>query len=317
MFKNVKVRKSLLIFLKVLVILLVLFFFWNKLSEIEWVDFSALSLENPLFLLLSVLLIFANWFFEWAKWMAIVKQVTPNVDRKKITFSLLSGIATGVVTPNRIGNFIGRVIYFRKRSRLYLTAGTLYGNLAQFVVTIFFGSVGLFLYPEILVDFFYPNGVITVSSTITFMSIFIYFLAPFYLKGLTELLFRGKNTINFTLHFQRVLKTLFMPLILLSAFRYTVFIVQYVFILLAFGVEFQMGLIYSLFFLFLITTLTPSIIFGKLMIRETVALYVLGVFISNPIVIIASSLSLWLLNLGIPSLVGLFFLIRTKNAITL
>lgn len=313
MFKNVKVRKSLLILLKVLVILLVLFFFWKKIREIEWIDFSELSVAHPIFLLLAAALVFANWFFEWIKWMVIVHQVAPKVPRKEITFSLLSGIATGVVTPNRIGNFIGRVIYFNRRNRVYLIAGTLYGNLAQFVVTIVFGCIGFYFYPQVTADSFYTNGLINVSGAFALMSIFIYLLAPFYMKGFTNLVFRGKNIINFTLHFQRVIKKLFIQLLVLSTFRYAIFIVQYVFILFAFGIDFQIGLIYSLFFLFLITTLTPSFILGKLMIRETVALYVLGILISNPVVIIASSLSLWLMNLGIPSLLGLFFFIRSKK----
>jgi hypothetical protein len=99
----------------------------------------------------------------------------------------------------------------------------------------------------------------------------------------------------------------------MSMLRYLIFVVQFILVLLSFGVDFSFSLVLAVFLLYLLTTLTPSLIFGKLFVRETVALLILSAFVSNPVVIIVSSLSLWGMNLGVPSLLGLFFLVKAKT----
>ena len=52
-----------------------------------------------------------------------------------------AGNATGAFTPNRIGGFVGRVMYLPKEQVLTGTLNTFVGNLAQFLSTIIFGII--------------------------------------------------------------------------------------------------------------------------------------------------------------------------------
>ena len=103
-------------------------------------------------------------------------------------------------------------------------------------------------------------------------------------------------------------------LLVLSLTRYLVFITQFGLLLLAFGADYSEDLINALYLHFVITSILPSLIMGKLVIRETVALIVLGSFVSNNAIIILSSLSLWMINLGVPALIGLIILLRKRIA---
>ena len=92
-----------------------------------------------------------------------------------------------------------------------------------------------------------------------------------------------------------------------------VFILQFALLLIGFGAMFSHELIYSLFVLYLVSTLTPTLILGKLVVRETLALLILGTIIFNPVIILAASFSLWLINLGFPAVVGLYFFFKPKT----
>jgi hypothetical protein len=52
-------------------------------------------------------------------------------------------------------------------------------------------------------------------------------------------------------------------------------------------------------------TLAPSLFLGKVVIRETIAVWVLSAAGLNPEIVIVSSLLIWVLNLFIPTVVSL------------
>ncbi len=307
MLENVKVRKSLFLVLKVGVILLVLFLFIQKIKGIKVGDFETVSIQYFTPLIIVIALFFLNWYFEWLKWKHTLFIVIPTSNIKNITSSLLSGITTGVITPNRIGNFIGRALYYPMRQRLSITIGTLYGNFAQFTATVFFGLVALTLYPIEL------NSIVPYTLlSLAILLILFYFLIPSLIKKLLLLITKKHNITNTLIQLKKILQALKFKLLYFSTFRYLVFVFQYALLFYALGEAVQINLIAGICVMYLISTLTPSLFFGKLLIRETTALYVLGTLIENPAVIIVSSLSLWVLNLGIPSLIGAYFLWKTK-----
>src|SRR5690554_7122226 len=92
----------------------------------------------------------------------------------------------------------------------------------------------------------------------------------------------------------------------------TLFRSQFLLMLMAFGEPFSLLLLAGVFFTYLVSTLIPSFVFGKLLIRETSGLVILSFGVENEMVIIVSSLLRWLINLGIPSLIGMFFIFRKK-----
>ena len=61
-------------------------------------------------LIICLVLMIMNWGLEALKWQVLVKSTQP-LNFIQAFGSVLAGLATGLITPNRIGNFIGRNAY--------------------------------------------------------------------------------------------------------------------------------------------------------------------------------------------------------------
>ncbi|PWH81322.1 lysylphosphatidylglycerol synthase domain-containing protein [Brumimicrobium oceani] len=308
MIKNIKVQKTLVWSLKLLLFIGVLLFFAFQIKSVEFSQFYALNFVHPISLVFVFVLLPVNWGLELLKWRRILQVNDIRFNLKKLLISLFSGIATGLITPNRIGNFIGRMVFFKGKVRGQIILGTLFSNYAQFVVTIFFGLLSFLFFDKL---FFDRLG----SSPLGFMIIFsstvisFYFLLPYLPFQKVKFLRRRLNVIR---QFQLKARQLNFSLLILSAIRYLIFSTQFALVLMAFGVTPSLLLYGGIFMVYLLSTLTPSLLFGKIIIRETVALFVLSFIIENEAVILVSSLVLWFINIGIPSLFGLFFILRRK-----
>ncbi|MGB0933980.1 MAG: hypothetical protein ACPGU5_06835, partial [Lishizhenia sp.] len=102
-------------------------------------------------------------------------------------------------------------------------------------------------------------------------------------------------------------------LLLLSLLRFFVICLQYYFMLCVFQIE-EFSVVFPLIaVLFLLTSLTPSLLLGKLIIRESVALFIFIGLYENEVLILSASLILWCINLGIPALFGGIILLRFKQ----
>ncbi|RYM35056.1 hypothetical protein ERX46_06690 [Brumimicrobium glaciale] len=289
----------------------VLYFFVQQLSRIEFNQFQSLKIENPIWFILVLFFLPLNWGLELFKWQRILKVNQISYSLKDLTHSLFSGVTTGIITPNRIGNFIGRMLFFKGKVRGQLILGTLYSNFAQFIVTLIFGGIGfLFLFDFLLSSF--GNAIVSVLIVIFVLSILFYFAVPF--VPLSRIKFLNKKQ-NILIQFQKQSIYLVFPLLTISGMRYLVFSTQFLFMLMAFGISPSFMLYAGIFLVYLVSTLTPSLLFGKLIIRETAGLIILSLFVENDAIIVISSLLLWFINLGIPSLLGLVFIIRKKTIV--
>lgn len=287
----------------------VLYFFLHQLSRLKLSHFASIKLENWKYFILVLILLPFNWGFELFKWKHILKVNKIQFSFNKLIRSLLSGVTTGIITPNRLGNFIGRMLFFKGKVRGQLILGTLYSNFAQFLISLLFGFIGLLLLDELIFEALH-DYVTSILFIIIMILILFYFIVP-YIR-LPKLKYLNKKQ-NILTQFQLLAKALVFPIFLLSGLRYLVFSLQYFFMLMAFGVASSFMIFAGIFLIYLISTLTPSLIFGKLVIRESAGLLVLSLFFENDAIIIVSSLLLWVINLGIPSLFGLFFILRKKS----
>ncbi len=309
-FGNIKIRKSFGVVIKVVVFIGVLCALYTQLSDISLNDFRKITIHNWSYLIAAIALVSLNWGIEFIKWRLITKPLLAEGKSRLLFRSLFAGIATGIVTPNRLGNFVGRMLYFKGKKRILAALGTLYANLSQFIATLIFGAIGLYAVGEKLLSndqlYFLKITLVIVLSS----AFFVYIIFAFGPRIFLFLYRRHKNTVAVL---QDHLHDYSFILLLLSLLRYIIFVSQFGFLLLAFGASYSDELIYALYLHFMITSILPSLLFGKLVIRETVALIILGSFIADDALIIFSSLSLWIINLGIPSLLGTYFLFSKRN----
>ena len=114
------------------------------------IDFAQLQIAlsqawagaNYYFLLISVLLMPLNWFLELYKWLFVMRRYE-FLTLWQGAKAILLGLTVSLFTPNRVGEYGGRLLLVKKEHRLIAVYATVVGNFAQWVVLCLFGTLGL------------------------------------------------------------------------------------------------------------------------------------------------------------------------------
>ncbi|MGH2552666.1 MAG: hypothetical protein ACRDEB_03050, partial [Chitinophagaceae bacterium] len=109
------------------------------------------SFQGLLILNVGVVLIFmfVNWAIEAVKWKISVKKIQ-EVSFLKAFRAVLSGVSFSVSTPNRVGEYLGRVLYMNAGNKLKTISITIVGSISQLIITLMMGCISLvILRPEI------------------------------------------------------------------------------------------------------------------------------------------------------------------------
>jgi hypothetical protein len=267
--------------------------------------------SNWKIIIVAVLMI-VNWGIEARKWQILVNRV------EKISFwnayrSILAGQAFALNTINRSGDFVGRILYLKEGNRLRAVALSLVGSMSQILVTFMVGLVALTglrftLLGQLnlvngLNEFWLDTLIIALFAGVFVFTIF-YFNVAFFIRVIENIPFvaRFKYYIEKleALHWRELTRIL-----CLSAFRYVVFIVQYVLLLQVFGVASSiLNLAMMVSVLFLVLASVPSIALAELGFRGKVSLQLFGLLSANHLGIIAAAAGIWMINLIIPAIAG-------------
>ena len=143
-----KTKKMYSFVLKLGIVFFAFFFLYKQLiTQISSNQFNnlnlSISIKNNIFLfVIVVLMMFLNWFLEAYKWKFLIKKI------EKISFltsirAVFSGITVSAFTPNRIGEYGGRVFCLDKADRVKAVLITVIGSFAQLIVTFVFWISGI------------------------------------------------------------------------------------------------------------------------------------------------------------------------------
>lgn len=298
MAKAKKNRTIQFLLLKLLLTILAGLVCYWQFQKIHIAGFECPQLSAPGLFLFMILLMPVNYFFEWMKWRAVVKTFQSDFGIHLHFQAFLAGIITGMLTPNMQGNFLGRMYYYPRRFRLNIVLLTLLSNLAQFWIAIGFGIIAIAIYgvPDLLSE----SHWLWLLILLLFAAFGFYFTferLPFPFRQ-RRFFIRLREALQRHKHFRT-------EVVLWGTLRHLVFAFQFFLVLLAFGSSPSWELYLTVWQLYLWTTLAPSILLGKLAIRESIALWVFGALVANEWIILTASLSIWCINLLIPTLVGL------------
>jgi hypothetical protein len=304
-------RKPLIFFVKLLIAAVSIYFIWKKV--ISRSDFTTMwneSLEKMFVtgwqtVIVICALMLLNWGLESLKWQLLLKKISP-VSFLGAVRSVLSGVTVSFFTPNRIGEFAGRVLHLETSVRIRAAIASVIGSMNQLLVTILAGGVGLlFSVPDIVTKTGVNDKVLIISAITTMtLAVLIYFRLPYFAVFLTKL--RILPTVK---SYIRVLAlyplTYLGKLTVLSALRYMVFTFQYIILLQVFGIELPVTeMIRLIAVIYLVLALVPSVALSELTLRGSVAMYLMVPEAGNSTGVLAASLMLWLINLVIPAVLG-------------
>ncbi len=264
-----------------------------------------------LLLVFVVFCMFINWSIEAIKWQLLLASF------HKISFlrslrSVFTGISVSILTPNRIGEYAGRLLYLPNKCKLDSVAANLVSSFAQFIAASSFGLIGCIFYQQYFPGLWYMPWVIVATSIGFIILLIAYFRLPLFVKWLFRFSIFKKMHLAFD-SIQQYKPSFLRKLILLSALRYCIFALQYYCLLQAFGIYIVLWQgILSVFVIFWLMAILPTIALAELPVRTELSYTILQVFSANAVGIMSASILLWVINLIIPAILGALALLGLK-----
>lgn len=268
-----------------------------------------------LYIFTALVLIAANFFCETQKWFILTNSFY-KLSFKKAYKAILAGSTMAFFTPNRIGEYGGRVLFVPQKYIVETVAVTMLGGLAQQIITLLFGLLSLFFLKDALLEkaLFTETQlcIITLISLIIVIGLLcVFFNVKLAIKLLPKVK-RLKKYITKLEVLQYYSKTTLLKVILWAAIKYLVFSTQFFFLIMAFGVGIKMEFVWLNMMSFLLQTLIPSVSLFELGVRGNVVIFTFGAFTHLKVEILAASVTLWAFNLLIPAIIGALFILKIK-----
>ena len=275
---------------------MLIYFQIKRFDKEAWATFSLMRVNS---LLVAIGLVYLNIWIAYLQWKVTLNVVAPKTDLKTRYQSFFAGIVTGIITPNMVGNFIGRFYYFPRKFRASITLFTLLGNYAQFLASLIFGWIAILIVGDLYVIPDSESLIIILGVGVILAFLFYFFIDNFLTRLKRKTYFENFRTIL------KRNKTYRLKILVLSLLRFFVFTIQFSLVLEAFGVCINLEAVLAIWQVYLLTMLIPSLFFGKIGVKESVALFVLSSIGMNEFAILFSSLIVWVVNTLFPAIVGL------------
>jgi len=242
-----------------------------------------------------------NWILEIFKWQNLVN-TSLEISFLTAAKQSLSSHTLSIITPFKSGEYMGKSFYFPKKEAKKILLLNLIGNLTQLLVTIVFGSIGLF--------FFITHFDITISPhRLRRLAYFIAMGIAFLFVGKQAFSYkRGYRYQKMFAFLKKISLQIRLEVLFLSLLRYFVFSYQFYFLLLAFEVEVPyttaMFLIFTLYF---IASVLPVMSLFDFVIKGSVAIYLFAFIGADELKILSISMLMWGLNFVLPALIGSYY----------
>ena len=289
----------------------------DNINDLTQAFTSSLSWSNFWLLVLTILLVPVNWFLESYKWKTIVSSFSDTTLSKSIKV-ILGGLSFGVLTPSRIGEYGGRFYMTEDEDRWKTLSATFVGSLSQNIITALLGLAGAsyLLYFSSVMNAYIATSIWYIASVAIVLGLLFYYNIGFIQHIVRFLPEKWAKLCDKHSNFLSLLDTGTLNRILfLSIARYTIYAIQYVLILYFFGitVHFTEALA-AVSLIFLIQSGIPFPPILDVLARGEIALTIWALYSENALGILATTFSIWIINLIIPALIGLIYVIMKDTS---
>lgn len=295
-------NKFFIFLLKLLVVIAAFYFIYNQLAgneQLDWEKFSQLVDRKKSFFGILFILLFSvvNRFLEILKWQNLVSFINP-ISIGEATKQVLGALTAGIFTPNGLGEYAGKAMYFNKKQTKKIIFLNLICNGIQMILTILFGIIGLAIIG-------YWKWSIVILTIAFLLFILFFFSKKITIKGYSiEKLLNKINEIPKHIHQKNMIYGLF---------RYLVFSHQYYFLFLAFDVDLPyLSLISTVAVVYFLASSLPSFQFLDFAVKGSVALFFFGKLGVNEWIVIFISTLMWFLNVVLPVIIGSYYVLKFK-----
>lgn len=305
--------------LKLTIVGLAFWFIYSKVSnQKNLLEFKLLikSIEPTVMywtLSVVVVMMLLNWFFEILKWKYLVQEIQ-KITIWKATKSVFCGLTWAIFTPNRIGEYGGRIMLLQPQNRARGAVLMGVGLFAQLVLTSVFGALGIAWF------------VSTFLETPSAVKFGIWILALIY--GLAfVLLYFNVQWIDYLVNKVRFLKKIqpffdvlrhvstsqLSNVLILSLIRFVIFTSQYVILMNIFLPEMSLlPMILMIFILFFVQSALPTLDIFDFSVRSFVASNLYAYITTQDIAVMAIVSFIWFVNLILPAIIGAVFVLNVN-----
>lgn len=255
-------------------------------------------------MLVVLLLMPINWGIEALKWQYLLRSIT-QISYLTSCKAVLAGVAFALFTPNRMGEYLGRIWVLEANYRVRGVLVTLVNSLAQIITTLCIGLLALTFWTN-------PTQVMLSSLTFSLISIVVlamvgfYFTFPYWVEriGVWQPTLTRKKWFRILRVLQRIPARQLAWVLLYSILRYVIYSGQYVILLLALTpVNLDIAMVaVPLLFLFQMGIPVPAVL--EIGIRGSLAANLLSPYGASAISVLVATSTLWVVNLILPAIVG-------------
>ncbi len=276
-----------------------------------WAAFRGqLSGENIIFLVMTFVLLPINWAFETGKFHLLAQRFE-KISYKRAYRGVLMGVTLSVFTPNRIGEYGGRMMVVQPGGRAKAAIVTIVGSLAQMIALLGFGVIGLVYLSISHLEM--EAYVVYMLGFMGGLAVLLMLLAYFQIDLIVPIIRRipyVRRFVDHVLFLKEYSSSELLRVLGFACLRYGVYTLQYYFLTQFFGID--VGFVQSIgtiAVIFLVQTSVPLPPVLGLLVRGEVALTLWALNGVNQVAILATTLTLWCINIVVPALVGMMFIL--------
>lgn len=274
-------------------------------------DPSRSWIDGPLWMLFLCLgLVPLNLSLEVIKWRWLCRFAQP-LTWKQALLSFLAGLGLSFITPNRIGEYPGRLLYLKRKHTLRLISVSLLGILSQMISLFLLGALGL-IYVNLRYPGLFPKiSLLLCLGAMVFLGL-VYLFHDAWQPRLSRIRWfrQGKVLSRLAVQIPWKDQAGILGLSLVKALVYTA---QYLILLDWAGVFPFQGEGFFLGGLFFWTNaMIPGWFLLELGPRSQIGIFIFGLVSENTLGIVAATVGLWIINLALPALLGTLVILRMK-----
>lgn len=307
-----KTKQFFLVLIKLSIVVGAFYFIYQKLTTNDALDFNAFmhflnttnafSAKTILFLLLLSCL---NWFLETLKWKHLISSFKP-ISFKNALEQSLGSLTASLFTPNRIGEYGAKAMYYNTPNRKKIVLLNLLNNVMQMGTTTVFGCVGLLiLNAKHHLPLHYDTliKIVIVSIVILAFTVFGAKTHKFNIRG---------YTLGHLIKYYKGISTKILSLaFVLSVARYLVFSFQLFWLLKTFGANLSyINAMVVITSMYLLASIIPTIFIFDIVVKSSVAVFLFSIVGVNDFTTLSIMTLMWILNIVLPSVFGSYYVLN-------
>ena len=295
-------------------------------SPSRWIDITLAAFGHPKALywfVIAIALMPVNWLLEAQKWQQLMLGMGISLQGLPLFKSLMAGISFSVVTPNRMGEYVGRVWVLPAGQRWSAGLSTFMGSICAWLAFIVVGWPAVWLWIGRLNSWYETWQVCLIIILASLGPIGVWLLIISWDRWRLKVKIPSivlRNIPSFLWNYCKQLRLVrniegsyVQWAVLIAATRFCVYCLQYWLCLHLFGVNLSLfwGLT-GIAAIYLLQAAFPLPNGAALLLRTEMAIWLWADQPDSSVAILMATFFLFVINLGIPSLVGLFYIVRNE-----